>query len=69
MELVSQSMMAAIDIAAYGSKIGSALMVVLGIGLVIFFHELVTSWWPSGAMCMLSDSVSGSDRSCGVVRR
>lgn len=40
MELVSQSMMAAIDFAAYGSKVGSALMVVLGIGLVIFFHEL-----------------------------
>lgn len=40
MEHLAIDMLAAIDLAATGAKILNALSVVLGLGLVIFFHEL-----------------------------
>ena len=40
MENIAFDMLAAVDLAAMGSKVFNALSVVLGLGLVIFFHEL-----------------------------
>ncbi len=40
MEHIALDLLAAIDISAIGAKVMNALAVVLGLGLVIFFHEL-----------------------------